>query len=76
MLLNDCMRPVSCLQLLMEHHKEHWVMVRTWHQANLARDLRRWERRLDALLPALQPGMPSPHRMEPALGMASPSFDI
>lgn len=42
-------------ELLMEHHKEHWVMVRNWHQAHMTRDLRRWERRLDALLPALCP---------------------
>ena len=61
---------LGCVQLLMEHHKEHWVMVRNWHQANLARDLRRWERRLDALLPALQPCVPSPQRMAPEL--ASP----
>ena len=60
----------------MEHHKEHWVMVRGWHQAAIARDLRRWERRLDALLPALQPGMPSPPRSMPGLSSSSDVQEI
>ena len=50
----------------MEHHKEHWVMVRNWHRARMAAEYRRWERRLDTLLPALQP-MSSPLRMAPIL---------
>lgn len=66
----------SFVQLLMEHHKEHWVAVRGWHQANIQRELKRWERRLGTLLPAYPAavGLPSPPASMPhAAQMAASS---
>ena len=65
--------PALVVQLLMEHHKEHWVAVRGWHQANIQRELKRWERRLSTLLPAYAAvGLPSPPAAMPlATNMAS-----
>ena len=64
-----CQRLLLRVQLLMEHHKEHWVAVRGWHQANIQRETKRWERRLGTLLPGLA-GPTPPVPMPPVTQMA------
>ena len=43
------------LQLLLEHHKEHWVTVRRHFKADRDRSMERYEHRLAALVPSLPP---------------------
>ncbi len=43
------------MQLLLEHHKEHWVTVRRHWKSERERALERFEHRLAALVPSLQP---------------------
>ena len=62
----------SSMQLLMEHHKEHWVAVRGWHQANIQRETKRWERRLGTLLPGLVG--PSPPAQMPSVTQMGPTL--
>lgn len=42
-------------QLLLEHHKEHWVTVRRHFKADRDRNMERYEHRLAALVPSLPP---------------------
>ncbi len=43
------------MQLLLEHHKEHWVTVRRHFKADRDRNMERYEHRLAALVPSLPP---------------------
>ena len=53
-----CVGGQTCLyllQLLLEHHKEHWVTVRRHFKADRDRNMERYEHRLAALVPSLPP---------------------
>jgi hypothetical protein len=46
---------LHAMQLLLEHHKEHWVTVRRHFKADRDRNMERYEHRLAALVPSLPP---------------------
>lgn len=57
-MVRDCL--CVCVQLLLEHHKEHWTTVRRHFRAERDRDMERFEHRLAALVPSLPPDEDGP----------------